>query len=969
MFKEEAPKSEIDSVISLYSNGEFQYALNELTELIKDFPKDSILQNINGACHQALGDLDSAVISYKKAIEINSDYSKAHYNLAGTLYELGKFNESIKSYELSLSIDPDYAEAHNNLGNVFKDIGWLDESIISYKKAISIQPEYFEANYSLATVFQELEEFDKMINYLEKAASINPDLAEVHNKIGIGLKQVGRFEDSVESFKRALGINPDYSDAYNNLGNVFMELENIESALNSYHQALKINPDYPALHNNLGNAFKELGQIDNALKSYKSALIHNPDNADSHNYIGNIFSELGQHDDAVKSYERAIGINPEYADAYNNLGNALRDSEQLESALKSFEKSVELNPNFPEAYNNLGNLLKGLGRFDDAVKSFKKSIKISSNFAEAHNNYGNLLADLGRRDDSIKSFKKAIEINPNFAEAYNNLGNVFKSLNKIKDSVQSYEMAIEINPNFAEAYNNLGNLLTMDSKLLNQAVKCFEKAVEINPDFAIAHNNLGNAFKDLNYLDEALKSYERAFDIESSLDNVLGNVLSTKMNSCNWDSLAELLVDAKQRIVNNESVVEPFTLLGLIDDPAIQRKATELRVRAHHPFNNSLPKLNVYSEHIKIRIAYFSADFREHPLSYLTAELYELHNRDHFEVHAFSFGPDTNDEINLRIKAGVDHFHNVESMSHKDIALHARSFEIDIAVDLTGLTAKSRTDVFAMSAAPIQLSYIGYLGTMAADYYDYLIADPVMIPKESQKYYAEKIVYLPSFQVNDSKDLPPEITLTRKEVGLPEDGFVFCCFNNTYKFTPTVFDSWARILNAVEDSVLIVYANNELSIINLTKEIVKRGIKAERLIFGESIPKPEYLARYRTADLFLDTHPYNAGTTASDALKMGLPLLTMKGKSFNSREAASILTSINLPELITNTPEEYEALAIELATHPEKLKAIKEKLASNLSTAPLFDTKRFTKNLESAYTQMYERNQKGLEPDHIYVEE
>ena len=244
-----------------------------------------------------------------------------------------------------------------------------------------------------------------------------------------------------------------------------------------------------------------------------------------------------------------------------------------------------------------------------------------------------------------------------------------------------------------------------------------------------------------------------------------------------------------------------------------------------------------------------------------------------------------------------------------------------------------------------------------------------MIPKESQKYYAEKIVYLPSFQVNDSKDLPPEITLTRKEVGLPEDGFVFCCFNNTYKFTPTVFDSWARILNVVEDSVLIIYANNEVSKANLTKEIVKRGVKAERLIFGDTVKRPVYMARYRTADLFLDTHPYNAGTTASDALKMGLPLLTMKGKSFNSREAASILTSINLPELITNTPEEYEALAIELATHPEKLKVIKEKLASNLSTAPLFDTKRFTKNLESAYTQMYERNQKGLEPDHIYVEE
>ena len=258
---------------------------------------------------------------------------------------------------------------------------------------------------------------------------------------------------------------------------------------------------------------------------------------------------------------------------------------------------------------------------------------------------------------------------------------------------------------------------------------------------------------------------------------------------------------------------------------------------------------------------------------------------------------------------------------------------------------------------------------MAADYYDYLIADPVMIPKESQQHYAEKIVYLPSFQVNDSKDLPPEIMLTRKDVGLPESGFVFCCFNNTYKFTPAIFDSWARILSSVEDSVLVVFASNETSKVNLTKEIAQRHIHPNRLIFADRYERPEYLARYRVADLFLDTHPYNAGTTASDALKMGLPILTMIGQSYQARMGASILTSINLPELITNTPKEYEALAIELATHPEKLKAIKDKLADNLPTAPLFDTKRFTKNIESAYTQMYERSQQGLEPDHIYVEE
>jgi len=960
-------QSEIDSIIALFSNNKLQEALDKVKALSKSFPEDSLLHNITGACYAGLGQLAPAVKSYEKAIEIKPDYAKAHYNLGGAYHELEQMDDSIKSYQRSLEIDPNYAEAHNNLGNVFQDLGRLDEALECFEKALSINPEYLEVHYSLAVLFQDLGQLNSMIKHLEYSVGIEPNLSEAHNRLGVAYKELGQLDDAIESYIKALDIDPSFSEAYNNLGNAYTEIGQLDDAIESYLKALDINPDYPALHNNLGNAFKEIGRLGDALKSYKMALNHNPDNADSHNYIGNIFIELGELDEAVKSYERAIAINPDYPDAYNNLGNALRDSNQLEDALKNFEKSVELNPNFPEAYNNLGNLLKSLGRFDESVESFEKSIKISSNFAEAHNNYGNLLADLGRRDDSINSFKKAIEINPNFAEAYNNLGNVCKSLNRIKESVQSYEMAIEINPNFAEAYNNLGNLLTMDANLLNKAVKCFEKAVEINPDFAIAHNNLGNVYKDLNYLDEALVSYERALEIENSLDNVLGNVLSTKMNSCNWDGLDDLLDDAKKRIVNNERVVEPFTLLGLIDDSAIQRKATELRVNTNHPKSNILPTIQQYPKHPKIRIGYFSADFREHPVGFLTAELYELHDRNHFEIYAFSYGLETNGEINRRIKTGVDYFYDVDLMSHQDIVELARSLEIDIAVDLGGLTSEARTDIFAMSAAPIQLSYIGYLGTMGADYYDYLIADPVMIPKESQKYYAEKIVYLPSFQVNDSKDLPPEITLTRKDVGLPEEGFVFCCFNNTYKFTPTIFDSWARILKQVENSVLIVYANNEASKANLSEEIKLRGVHPSRLIFGDSLPKPKYLARYRTADLFLDTHPYNAGTTASDALKMGVPMITYLGNSYQARMGASIVKALNLPELITNSPEEYEALAIELATNPEKMQAIKDKLASNLTTAPLYNTKLFVKNLESAYTTMYERHHEGLEPDHIYV--
>ena len=382
-----------------------------------------------------------------------------------------------------------------------------------------------------------------------------------------------------------------------------------------------------------------------------------------------------------------------------------------------------------------------------------------------------------------------------------------------------------------------------------------------------------------------------------------------------------------------------------------------------------MPLTDLYPQHSKIRIGYFSADFKIHPVSTLTAELYEEHNREHFEIYAFSFGPDTKDEMNLRIKAGVDQFHDVESMSHMEIVNLARSLEIDIATDLAGFTADSRTDIFAMSVAPIQLSYIGYLGTMGADYYDYLIADPIMIPEESQKYYAEKIVYLPSFQVNDSKDLPPEITLTRKDVGLPEEGFVFCCFNSTYKITPETFTGWMNILSKVDGSVLWLSKTNRTAIQNLKKEAQKLGIDPNRLIFASRLDaKEDHLNRIQSADLFLDTLPFNAHTTTSDALRVGLPVLTRIGESFTSRVAASLLNAVNLPELITSSQEEYEALAIELATNADKLKTIKDKLAQNLPTAPLYDTALFTQHIESAYKTMYERHHQGLKPEHIYVE-
>jgi protein O-GlcNAc transferase len=828
--KQEILRKEIDDVLSIFSNNSFQEALDSIEAIKEEYPNEAILFNIQGACYAGLGHINKAIENYKKAIALNSGYSKAHFNLAGALHEIDQFDTSIKSYKDALIIEPDYAEAHNNLGNVYREVMKVDEAIMSYQKAISIKPDYIEAHYSLGSLFHEC----------------------------------GKLEEAVTSFREVLQIRPNFTGMHNNLGNIYKELKDFDSAIKSYLKAINIKPDY----------------------------------AEAYNNIGMLYGELGRLDQAIISYERAVNIMPNYAEAHNNLGILLMED----------------------------------GQFDLAEQSYRKAIDADNNFIEAHNNLGLVFLHLGQLDKSIYYYQKAIKIDPNYVLALNNLGIVYKNLN-----------------NFDEA------------------VKCFDRAIIINPNYFDAFSNYGNLLRDFRIFDEALSNYKRAYELNPTSDYSLGNLLHTKMHLCVWEDFSTQINKLQVKINDGQNMIDPFAFMALNDDPELQQKVSITYTEDKYPNSYLLPDINYYSKHNKIRIGYFSGDFREHPVSTLTVGLFELHDRSQFEIYAFSYGYDTQDEMNLRIKAGVDHFYDVQTMSHKEIVLLSRSNEIDIAVDLGGLTAGARTNIFAMIVAPIQLSYIGFLGTMGTSYYSYLLADHVIIPEETQQFYSEKIAYLPSYQVNDSKELSPEIYLTRKDIGLPEDGFVFCCFNNNYKITPTTFDSWMRILEYVEDGVLLIYVDVESAKRNLINEATLRGIDPNRLFFAEHFDRERYLARYRVADLFLDTLPYNAATTASDALRMGLPVLTCKGKSFASRVAASVINAVNLPELITNNQKEYEALAIELATNPEKFKSIKEKLKDNLSTSPLYDTQKFTENLESIYKVMYERHHDGLEPEHIYI--
>ena len=440
------------------------------------------------------------------------------------------------------------------------------------------------------------------------------------------------------------------------------------------------------------------------------------------------------------------------------------------------------------------------------------------------------------------------------------------------------------------------------------------------------------------------------------------------MQICDWSDAENQITELMQKIQRDEKATTPFSFLALSPSLSLQRKAAEIWVNEKHAVNFELGSIPKRARQEKIRVGYFSSDYHNHATSYLMAELFEQHDKDRFELVAFSFGPDFSDEMRHRVSSAFDKFIDVRNQSDREVALLSRSLGIDLAIDLKGLTKYNRAGIFSFKAAPLQVNYLGYPGTTGADYMDYLIADRTLIPEESQQHYSEKIVYLPnSYQVNDSKRKIADKVFSREELGLPQSGFVFCCFNNNYKITPGMFDVWMRILKEVEGSVLWLLGDNPIAADNLRKEAQHRGVSAERLVFAKRMPLPEHLARHCIAHLFIDTLPCNAHTTASDALWAGLPVLTCTGDAFASRVAASLLGAVGLPELITSTPEAYQVLAVQLASNPERLKSIRQELQRNRLATPLFDSRLFTKHIEEAYAQIYERYHAGLPPEHIHI--
>ena len=672
----------------------------------------------------------------------------------------------------------------------------------------------------------------------------------------------------------------------------------------------------------------------------------------------------GRLDEARTLCLQALRLRPGQLQATTLLGIIAAQTGDPARAVALFGEVLQLDPRNVAAHNNQGNALRALRQPADAVASYDRALALQPDQAPTHNSRGKALFDLGRYEDALASHDQAVALQPDYAAAYFERGRALAALMRFEAAIASLDRAIALGFNHPGAWYVRGNA-SYSLEQFRVAVASYDRAIALEPKDARAHHNRGNALAMLGQYESAIASYDQAIALDASLPSSHGERLHARMQLADWRDFAPQVSRLTARIERNEAASNPFVVLALCDSPPLQKLAARNWVRHKHPPDDALGPLPARARRERIRVGYFSADFRAHATSSLTAELFETHDRSRLELTAFAFGEDTRDEMRRRVAAAFDRFLNVRQQSDRDIARLARSLEIDIAVDLGGFTRGSRPGIFALRAAPLQVSYLGYLGTMSADYIDYLIADDSIIPQELRQHYAEKIVYLPSYQVNDSKRRIAPLQFSRQQLGLPPAGCVFCCLNSTYKITPDTFDGWMRILMRAPGSVLYLLGGSPTLERNLRGEAQARGVAAERLVFGARLPAAEYLARYRTADLFLDTLPYNAGTTASDALWAGLPVLTRTGATFAGRVGASLLTAVGLPELIAASAEEYERLAVELANNPQRLAGIRVKLAASLSTAPLFDSAASARHLEAAYAKMYDRHVAGLPPEHI----
>ena len=819
----------------------------------------------------------------------------------------------------------------------------------------------------------------------------------------LGLFQLGQLDTAELLCRRIIEVEPDHTDALHVLGVVALKKGRTEAGAELIRKSLEINPAQPHVHCSLGHAFRDLGQPGDALASYRRALQLEPGFAGALCSEGNALMDLGRAQEALESYDRALALQENYPDVLLNRGNALLGLGRLEDALASYRRVLALQPNLTAALSNCANVLWKLRRHEQALTLYDRLAALQPDDADVQIDRGILLCALERYGEAVESLNAALLRRPDATEARLCRANALLNLRQFERALADCDSLLLRNPLMAEAQCNRGlSLLGLERPA--EALASFATALRLKPEFVEAADGQGTALRQLDRPEEALGAFELARRLAPHSPDILyrcavtlrqlerhgeaaatfasvlrlaphydyacGSLLHERLQLCDWSGYPELVATVTEAVLADRRACLPGLFLSVSDSAAAQLTCARRYAADKHPAASAPSAAVPRYRHQRICVAYVSGDFREHPVSRLLAGVFEHHDRERFEPIAISLRPPDTSPIGERVRAAFTQFIDVSQVSDREVVSLMRELEVDIAVDLMGLTSGSRPGVFTSRPAPVQVNFLGHTGTLGGPCYDYILADRQVIPEADRVHYAEQVAYLPHcFQPNDAQRRRAERVPTRAECGLPEHGFVFCCFNSHYKINPTMFDVWMRLLRDVEGSVLWLSSGGEGAAENLRRAAHERGIAPERLVFASRLPDvADHLARYELADLFLDTLPYNAHTTASDALWAGVPLVTCRGAAFAARVSASLLHSMGCPELITATPAEYELLARRIASTPALAGELRARLAGARHTTTLFDTARYCRDLESAYLRMWERCQRGEAAQHFYVD-
>jgi len=781
-------------------------------------------------------------------------------------------------------------------------------------------------------------------------ASPTPDISELFSR-ALALHQEGKTRDAIQLCLRVLAADPEHFDAYHTLGLLHAADGDLVEAARAFGHAVKLRPRDPQALSNLGNVLRAMGQINEALLFYETALTIDQNAPAIWYNRGLVLWDMRRFQDSLASHDCALNLNRNYPEAQLARVAPLRDMGRLGDALDACDAALGLRPGWAEALNLRGSIFWRMKRFDAALDSFNLALSHAPKSAEIANNRGLALSGMDRHPDALQSFDQAVALDPNYAEGWNNRGSALTSLQRFEEAIASFDTALALRPGYAEALNNRGAVLLAEGRG-EEALTSYAASLKATPGNGATLYNQAVALGQLGRFAEALAGFEAVLAGHPRHPYALSGAAMAASNLCDWPKMAILKEQIVRAIADESAVIFPFTLLGYCGEPALQRRAAETyladkRALCVGPWPGTLPPTAG-----KLKIAYVSADFGDHPVGRCMLPLLACHDRSAFELHGISIGTGGGGPTRQALAQSFDRFHDAARMSDREVVALMRAQDIDIAVDLTGHTQEGRPGIFAGRAAPVQVAYLGYPGTTGSHCMDYIFADAMVAPVAQQPFYSEAIVHLPGSFFPAGPDRMVGPAPSRRVAGLPDSGFVFCCFNQNWKITEEVFAVWMRLLSAVQGSVLWLAACPVEARGRLEQAAEARGVSASRIVWAERVTFEQNLARQHLADLVLDTLPYNAHATAADALLAGVPILTCRGEGFAGRVAASLLKAAGLRELVTDSLEDYEALALKLAREPDALTDAKRILAQN--RPGLFDLTSHVRALEVAYRHMRE---------------